>query len=246
MLLMPSIDLRGGHCVRLRQGDFAAETRYELDPLLLLRRYRDLGAPWLHVVDLDGARDGEAGNHNVLAALAREPGIALQAGGGVRNRKAALELMQLGVARVVIGSAAVEAADEVEAWLHEFGPGRICLAFDVRHDQHGTPLLRTRGWRQATPWSLWDGVGRFLAAGLRHVLCTDIERDGALAGPNCALYREAAARYPQLRWLASGGIAGIDDLHELASTGAAAAISGIALLEDRLPAEELQPFLRDA
>ena len=246
MLLMPSIDLRGGHCVRLRQGDFAAETRYLLDPLQLLRRYRDLGAPWLHVVDLDGARDGEAGNRNVLAALAREPGMALQAGGGVRSREALHELLQLGVARVVIGSAAVEAADEVGAWLGEFGPEQICLAFDVRHDARGTPLLRTRGWQQATPWSLWDGVGHFLAAGLRHVLCTDIDRDGVLAGPNAGLYREAAARYPHLRWQASGGIASIDDLHELASAGAAAAISGTALLEDRLPAEELQPFLRGA
>ena len=137
MLLMPSIDLRGGHCVRLRQGDFAAETRYLLDPLQLLRRYRDLGAPWLHVVDLDGARDGAAGNRNALAALAREPGMALQAGGGVRSREAVHELLQLGVARVVIGSAAVEAADQVGAWFGEFGPEQICLAFDVRHDARG-------------------------------------------------------------------------------------------------------------
>ena len=246
MLLMPSIDLRGGHCVRLRQGDYAAETRYPQEPLELLQRYRDLGAPWLHVVDLDGARDGEAGNRAVLAALAREPGMALQAGGGVRSRATVRELLQLGVARVVIGSAAVETANEVAAWLGEFGPERICLAFDVRHDDRGIPLLRTRGWQHATPWSLWDGVGRFLATGLRHVLCTDIERDGALAGPNTGLYREAVTRYPQLYWQASGGIAVIGDLHALASTGAAAAVSGTALLEDRLPFEDLQPFLRAA
>ncbi len=246
MLLIPSIDLRAGHCVRLRQGDFAAETRYAADPLQLLQRYRELGAPWLHIVDLDGARDGQAGNQHVLAALAREGGPALQVGGGVRSRAAVLALLQLRVARVVIGSAAVEAADEVEAWLGEFGPERIVLAFDVRHDQRGVPLLRTRGWQQATTSSLWDGVDRFLAAGLRHVLCTDIECDGALAGPNTGLYREAVMRYPQLRWQASGGIAAIGDLHALASAGAAAAISGTALLEERLPTGELQPFLRDA
>ena len=246
MLLMPSIDLLGGRCVRLHQGDFAAATRYELEPLALLQRYRDLGAAWLHIVDLDGARDGLAANRALIATLASQPGIELQVGGGVRTRAAASELLQLGVARVVIGSAAIEAADQVEAWFADLGAERLCLAFDVRHDAAGTPLLRTRGWQTATRWSLWDGVQRFLAAGLRHVLCTDIERDGALAGPNCALYREAATRFQQLRWQASGGVACIADLQALAATGAAAAVSGKALLEMRLPAGELQPFLRDA
>lgn len=246
MLLIPSIDLRGGRCVRLLKGDFAAETRYDLEPALLLQRYRGCGASWLHIVDLDGARDGLLANRSVIAALAEQSGIALQVGGGVRRRDVAADLLDLGVGRVVVGSAAVEAADEVSSWLAEFGPERVCLAFDVRHDAAGTPLLQTRGWRQATPLTLWNGVERYLAAGLRHVLCTDIERDGALTGPNVALYREAAARFPQIRWQASGGVADIANLHALAAAGAAAAISGKALLEDRLPMEELQPFLRDA
>jgi phosphoribosylformimino-5-aminoimidazole carboxamide ribotide isomerase len=246
VLLIPSIDLRGGRCVRLLKGDFAAETRYEFEPTELLRRYRQLGASWLHIVDLDGARDGLLANRTVIAALAAQPDIALQVGGGVRSREVAADLLRLGVARVVVGSAAVEAADEVAAWLAEFGPERLCLAFDVRLDAAGAPLLQTRGWRQSTPLSLWEGVERYLAAGLRHVLCTDIERDGALAGPNVGLYREAAARYPQLRWQASGGVAEMANLHALAAAGAAAAISGKALLEDRLPLEELRPFLHDA
>ena len=246
MLLMPAIDLRGGLCVRLRQGDFSAETRYPHNPVQLLQRYRTLGAPWLHLVDLDGARDGVRANQATIARLAAESGIALQVGGGVRTRQSVAELLALGVARVVVGSAAVETPDEVALWFDEFGTERICLAFDIRHDAGGTPMLRTRGWQRDGDCSLWAGVERYAGAGLRHVLCTDIERDGALSGPHVELYRSAAHRYPDLLWQASGGIAGIGDLHALAAAGAAAAISGTALLEDRLPLEELQPFLRAA
>jgi phosphoribosylformimino-5-aminoimidazole carboxamide ribotide isomerase len=249
MLLIPAIDLRGGRCVRLCRGEFAAETAYELRPLDLLRRYRDAGACWLHLVDLDGARDGRGANRAIIAELAAhagQGGIALQVGGGVRSLQVAQELLQLGVARVVIGSAAVSAPDEVRAWLAELGAERVCLAFDVRHDAAGNPLLRTHGWQQATAWSLWQAVERFLAAGLRHVLCTDIERDGTLDGPNLGLYQQAAARFPRLRWQASGGVGGAADLRALAAAGAAAAVVGKALLEQRLSLPELQPFWRDA
>ena len=246
MLVIPSIDLRGGHCVRLLRGDFGAETRYAAEPLELLQRYLALGAPWLHIVDLDGARDGVLANLSTIAALARQSGIALQVGGGVRARATALKLLGLGVARVIVGSAAVETPEEVRAWLAEFGPEHLALAFDVRFDAQGVPLLRTRGWREATTLSLWQGVEKFRSAGLRHVLCTDIDRDGALAGPNLALYREAVARYPDMHWQASGGVSSIADLHALAAAGASAAVSGTALLEERLPLEGLQPFLRVA
>jgi phosphoribosylformimino-5-aminoimidazole carboxamide ribotide isomerase len=246
VLLIPSIDLRGGHCVRLFKGDFGTETRYAVEPHELLQRYRTLGAPWLHVVDLDGARDGVLANRSTIAALATQHGIALQVGGGVRTRAAAMELLQLGVARVIVGSSAVETPEEVIAWLAECGPEHLALAFDVQFDAQGTPLLRTRGWQQATTLSLWQGVERFRSAGLRHVLCTDIDRDGALAGPNIALYRDAVARYPDIHWQASGGVSSIADLHALAAAGVTAAVSGKALLEERLPLEGLQPFLRAA
>lgn len=246
MLLIPAIDLRGGLCVRLLRGDFNAETRYDSEPLQLLRRYRALGAAWLHVVDLDGARDGESANRQAIAQLAQQPGIRLQAGGGVRTREDVEQLLALGVARVAIGSAAVERPAQVSGWLAHFGAERICLALDVRCRADGLPMLYTRGWREATTLSLWDTVSNYLPAGLRHVLCTDIERDGALAGPNVALYAEARARFPQVAWQASGGVAGPGDLQQLAATGVAAAISGRALLEHRLQPGDLQPFLRDA
>jgi phosphoribosylformimino-5-aminoimidazole carboxamide ribotide isomerase len=246
MLLIPSIDLRGGQCVRLLRGDFAAETRYPTAPLQLLQHYRALGAHWLHVVDLDGARDGHAANRPVIAELALQPGISLQVGGGVRSRASVDELLALGVARLAIGSAAVDDHSEVETWLRHFGAERLCLAFDVRLQPDGVPVLHTRGWRQATRLSLWDAIESYLPSGLRHVLCTDIERDGALAGPNVGLYVEARARYPQIHWQASGGVGSIQDLRSLAASGVAAAISGKALLEDRLPHGDLQPYLPGA
>ena len=246
MLLIPSIDLRGGHCVRLLKGDFAAETRYEFAPHELLSRYQRLGARWLHVVDLDGARDGAPLNRTLIHQLAAQRAVRLQVGGGLRDRAAVDDLLSRGVARVVIGSAAVEQRAQVAGWMHSVGPERICLAFDVRLDAQAVPRLQTRGWRRQSALSLWDAVAAFADDGLRHVLCTDIDRDGALAGPNLALYREALQRFPQIQWQASGGIGSGADLAALAAHGVPAAISGKALLEERISLEELRPFLPNA
>lgn len=243
MQLIPSIDLRGGQVVRLLKGAFDAETRYDLEPAALLERYADLGARWLHVVDLDGARDGVAGNLALIAKLAASERIALQVGGGVRTRAALDALLAAGVERVVIGSAAVEDPQFAQAALREHGARRVCLAVDVRLDAGGVPRARTRGWVTEHPVSPWEIVERFTTDGLRHVLCTDIERDGALAGPNFELYAEAQARFPAIAWQASGGVRDAADLEKLASLGLDAAISGKALLEGRMTAEELRPFL---
>ena len=197
--LIPAVDLRGGRCVRLLKGDFAAETRYDAEPLELLARYRGYGADWLHVVDLDGARDGSAGNRPVIAELAAEPGIELQVGGGLRNFAAVEDMLELGAARAVVGSAALTEPDEVRRWLRHFGGDRIALAFDVRLDDGGTPCLATHGWLRQSTLSLWQAVADFVDAGLKHVLCTDVGRDGALTGPNVDLYTEAVRRYPQHR-----------------------------------------------
>jgi len=247
VLLIPSIDLRGGRCVRLLRGDFERETRYELEPQELLRRYRALGASWLHLVDLDGARDGSGHGANVnrllIERLAAHSSLHLQVGGGVRSAAVIDELLRIGVARVVIGSAAVERPDEVSGWLERYGSERLCLAFDLRLDEQHVPRLQTHGWRQSSTQTLWDAVASFAARGLKHLLCTDIDRDGALSGPNVTLYQEALRRFPALQWQASGGIASSADLGALAACGLPAAISGTALLQERIPIEELRPFL---
>ncbi len=246
MLLIPAIDLRNGRCVRLFQGDFRAETRYEFEPHELLLRYRALGASWLHIVDLDAARDGTLANRATILALAGQRAVRLQVGGGMRSAEAIEDLLRHGVERVVVGSAAVERPLEVAAWLGRFGPEHVCLAFDVILDDTSEPRVRTRGWTQSTGVSLWQAVEPFISVGLKHVLCTDIERDGAMSGPNVDLYRRAVERFPQFAWQASGGVRDAADLMALQRIGVAAAVSGKALLEERFTSEELRPFLPNA
>ncbi|MGH9640989.1 MAG: 1-(5-phosphoribosyl)-5-[(5-phosphoribosylamino)methylideneamino] imidazole-4-carboxamide isomerase [Terriglobales bacterium] len=243
MLLIPSIDLRQGRCVRLRQGDFATESAYPVDPATLLERYRSLGARWVHVVDLDGAKDGAAGNTSIVSALAAHPSVCIQAGGGVRGPKDIETLLLAGVARVVVGTVALERPRDVIAWLAHYGPERICLAFDVRSSPGGEPQVRTQGWTCNSAVSLASAIEAYPSELLSHVLCTDIERDGTLRGPSVALYCQCVARFPSLRWQASGGIRDGHDLSVLKSLGVAAAVSGTALLEERISTKELRAFL---
>ncbi len=233
MRLLPSIDLRDGQCVRLLHGDFDAETRYDITPQALHSRYRALGAQWLHCVDLDGARDGQLANRDLIEAMAADGLPRLQVGGGVRSRKIVEDLLQAGIGRVIVGSAAIETPEDVARWIEVFGPERIGLAIDVRLDADSVPRVQTRGWQQSTSATLWDTVQQFLSSGLRHVLCTDIARDGALQGPNLELYADCVRRFPAIEWQASGGVRDAQDLEALAEVGVAQAISGKALLERR-------------
>jgi phosphoribosylformimino-5-aminoimidazole carboxamide ribotide isomerase len=245
MKLIPAIDLRDGRCVRLLKGDFAQVTEYPVDPVALAVEYREQGADWLHIVDLDGAKRGEPVNLPLIERMQAAAGISVQYGGGVRT-PASLERALGVVTRVVVGSLAVTAPDTVAEWLTTYGPERLVLALDVRLADDGTPLIATHGWTRASTLTLGDAIERYAAAGLRHVLCTDIDRDGALTGPNVALYRDCASRWPGIAFQASGGVRDVGDLTALAAAGAAAAVSGKALLEGRLKPEEIEPFLRGA
>jgi phosphoribosylformimino-5-aminoimidazole carboxamide ribotide isomerase len=245
MEIIPAIDLLGGRCVRLFQGDFARVTEYEDDPVELARRYLAAGARRLHVVDLDGARSGSPANLAIIARLAAEPRLPVQAGGGIRNRAMMDALLAAGVARVVIGSTAIRDPDTAVGWLASVGPDRFVLAFDVTLDPaNGEPLAMTHGWRERSARGLWDLMEQFLAAGARHFLCTDVGRDGTLAGPNNTLYAECTRRFPEARILASGGLASAADLPALAATGVAGVVVGRALLDGRLSIEEIRQFSR--
>jgi phosphoribosylformimino-5-aminoimidazole carboxamide ribotide isomerase len=244
--LIPAIDLKGGRCVRLFKGDFAAETVYSNEPPTVLDRYVALGAGRVHIVDLDGAKDGEQPNREIVMALAARKCAKLQVGGGLRTLSRVKAYLDGGVERAVIGSLAVTAPEEVIKWFREVEPKRIVLALDVRIDASGTPLLTTHGWQDTSTTSLWAAVEHYVSHGLTHVLCTDISRDGALSGPNLGLYREAVDRFPNISWQASGGVASGADLKALDEVGVAAVISGKAMLENKISLEELRPFLPNA
>jgi len=245
MQLMPAIDLRDGRCVRLLQGDFEQETRYSVDPVELAQHYRELGARTLHVVDLDGAKQGVPVNLPVIRRMRAAAGVDVQLGGGIRARASLEDALEV-AARAVIGSLAVSEPELVASWLTEFGPDRLTLALDVRLAADGTPMIATHGWTRASTLSLGAAIERFAAVGLKHVLCTDIERDGALSGPNVELYRDCVRRWPGIEFQASGGVRDAGDLAALAAAGVRATVSGKALLEGRLKPEEIRPFLRGA
>ncbi len=229
--IIPAIDLLDGGCVRLKYGDFDQRKNYSADPLELAENYAGAGARWLHVVDLAASRDGAAANINPLLSLLQSAPQSVQTGGGVRDETDVQLRLDNGADRVVVGSISVTQPERFAAWLGEFGPDRIVAALDVQIDDAGVPWPRTHGWTQASALSLWELLDFLNDKGLRHLLCTDIARDGAMTGPNLGLYREVVRRYPDLFVQASGGVSSLADLQLLPRTGVAAAISGKALLE---------------
>jgi phosphoribosylformimino-5-aminoimidazole carboxamide ribotide isomerase len=242
MELIPAIDLRNGQVVRLRQGNFSSETRYRKTPEQLLRQYRKSGARRVHLVDLEAARLGKAGDATLLRKLAVNSSVRIQFGGGVRKRDDVARFLDAGAERVVAGSVAVHSPARFADWIRRFGQERIVAALDVRIGDDRTPRLATHGWQRATRLSLWKVVSRLEHLGLKHVICTDIARDGALAGPNVELYRECALRFPFMAWQASGGVRDATDLHALAVARVDAAIAGKSLIESDIPNRELSPF----
>jgi len=238
MKLIPAIDLLDGACVRLLHGDFNQVTVYSDRALDLATTYAEAGAEWLHVVDLAASRDGEGADSSALFGLLGNAPQKVQTGGGVRGEGDIVERLENGADRVVIGSLCVTRPDRFKAWLRSFGPDRLVAALDIQRDRDGVPWPRIHGWTEGADRTLWSFLDEFSDAGLRHLLCTDISRDGALSGPNTVLYREIVMRYPGLRLQASGGVAGLEDLRDLAQAGAHAAITGKALLDGLFTVEE--------
>jgi phosphoribosylformimino-5-aminoimidazole carboxamide ribotide isomerase len=234
--IIPAIDLRGGQVVRLKQGDYAQQTTYAADPRELAKRYAQAGAAWLHLVDLDGARSGRLDNLAVISSIAAD-GMAIQAGGGVREEDDLQRLFDAGVRRVALGSVAIRDPERVAGWLGKYGAERLTLALDTRHvDGHWA--LPSAGWTEVEARTLDELAPWYAARGARHLLCTDIDRDGMLAGFNLALYRHLAEVIPSLAVQASGGVRSLDDIRAAREAGARGVILGRALLEGRFTVEE--------
>jgi phosphoribosylformimino-5-aminoimidazole carboxamide ribotide isomerase len=238
MIIYPAIDLRGGRVVRLTEGRFDQEKSYADDPVAVAKEFAAAGASWLHVVDLDGARNPANRQTALVEQIARDSGLRVQAGGGIREPSQIEALLAAGVERVVLGSVAVNDPDRVRDWLARFGPEKIILSPDIRLDANGTPRVATSGWQETTGLELDDFLRSYSADGLRHILCTDISRDGKLTGPNSQLYAKLVQRFPSLQIQASGGVSSLEDLQALQGTGAAGAIVGRALYEKKFTLQE--------
>lgn len=235
---IPALDVRQGKVVRLRQGDYDKQTDFPGSPLQLASDYAQAGAQWLHLVDLDAARSGGYSLLPLVRALAAETTLKVQTGGGVRLTADVEALLAAGASRVVVGTVAIREPDKVCDWLHQFGAERITLALDVRRDGNGDWRLPVAGWTEASPATLDSLLARYSDAGVRHVLCTDIARDGMLAGYSLDLYRELASRWPGLQFQASGGVRDVADIKASRAAGASGAILGRALLEGRFTLAE--------
>ncbi|MDG2526660.1 1-(5-phosphoribosyl)-5-[(5-phosphoribosylamino)methylideneamino]imidazole-4-carboxamide isomerase [Stenotrophomonas sp. HITSZ_GD] len=233
----PALDIRQGRVVRLLQGDYARQTTYGDDPLPRAKAFLDTGARWMHLVDLDAARAGGYTLAPLLRAIA-DTGLQVQTGGGIRAREDLDRLFDAGAARVVIGSLAVRESAQVIEWLHAFGPERITVALDTRQDAQGRWRLPVAGWTDTAGEELDVLARRYADAGLRHLLCTDIARDGMLSGPNMDLYAQLREWVPQLQVQVSGGVRDLDDVAAARAAGCAGVVLGKALLEGRLDLRE--------
>lgn len=232
MIIYPAIDVMGGRVVRLRQGRFNDVTTYPADIAGSLERFADAGAEWAHIVDLEGARMRSPIQHDLIAGLAQSAPLKLQIGGGFRTRSQISQMLSAGVSRVVIGSLAIREPGLVSTWINEFGAERIALSFDVKFVD-AVPMVCVSGWAERSGKSLWEAASHY--PDVRHVLITDIGKDGMLAGPNVKLLDEAVDRLPGVSIQASGGISSIDDLRRLRTAGA---IVGRALWEERIDLAE--------
>jgi len=237
-MMIPAIDLIDGQVVRLYQGDYQQKTNYTYSAKERQNLYAKAGATVMHFVDLDGAKDSTKRQLTLLKTLVNHKTMIIQVGGGVRCKEDVEQLLAVGADRVVIGSLAIKQPKLVKEWLLEFGGEKIVLALDVKIDENGNKTLPTHGWIEDSGVNLEELLEHYQDAGLKHVLCTDISKDGTLSGSNVTMYSELCTQYPTLQWQASGGIGSLNDIKALLPTGVSGVILGRSLLEGKFTLEE--------
>ena len=237
-MMIPAIDLIDGEVVRLFQGDYQQKTQYQYTAKERQDAYAKAGATVMHFVDLDGAKDSTKRQLTLLKTLVKHDSMTIQVGGGVRCKADVQQLLSLGADRIVIGSLAIKEPALMQQWLTEFGGEHIVLALDVKIDASGNKTLPTHGWIEDSGVNLESLLDDYIAAGLIHVLCTDISKDGTLSGSNVEMYQELCQQYPSIKWQASGGIGSLGDIKALIPTGVDGVILGRSLLEGKFTLEE--------
>lgn len=234
MIILPAIDIIGGRCVRLSQGDYNQQTQYEAMPVDMVKQYVAHGFKRIHVVDLDGAKASSPQNLDTLSELAAVPGAEIEWGGGIKSVEALGAVFDAGAKYAVVGSVAAKQPELFEQWLRMFGPERIVLGADVREGR-----VAVNGWQEEMDVTIDDLVDRFLKYGLSQVICTDISRDGMLQGPATELYVRLQKKYPKVDFTVSGGISSMADIHALKTAHLRRVIVGKAIYEGRITLDEL-------
>ena len=236
--LIPAIDIIEGQCVRLTKGDYQQKTVYRDSPAEVAKEFEALGFKRLHVVDLDGAKSKHIVNSEVLSRITAETNLTVDFGGGIKTDEDIEKAFAAGAAMVTVGSIAVTQPDLFMGWLEKYGTNRMILGADVRHGK-----ISINGWKEDSTEDLLPFLRKYIDAGVRNVLCTEISKDGTLAGPAIDLYKQVMDTYPELHLIASGGVSSIDDIIALDAAGIPAVVFGKAIYEGRIDLRELITLL---
>ena len=232
--LIPAIDIINGQCVRLTKGDYQQKTVYSDSPAEVAKGFEQIGFQRLHVVDLDGAKSKHIVNDAVLRSITETTGLTVDFGGGIKTDDDIRKAFDAGAAMVTVGSIAVQQPELCFEWLEKYGPERIILGADVRHGK-----ISINGWKEDSDEDLLPFLRKYIDAGIRNVLCTEISKDGTLAGPAIELYKSIMQEYPGLHLIASGGVSSIDDIKALDAAGIPAVVFGKAIYEGRIDLQKL-------
>lgn len=237
MYIIPAIDLIGGKCVRLSQGDYSSKKEYHDDPLEMAKRFEGAGISRLHLVDLDGAKAKKIINGDVLERICAGTNLQVDFGGGIQADEEIEKAFSLGAKQVTGGSIAVKNPTLFDEWITKYGSEKIILGADAKNKK-----IAVGGWEETTSVELIPFIQSYFDKGIRYVICTDVAKDGLLQGPSVDLYREILQEIPELKLIASGGVSSVKDLEELEKVGVYGAIVGKAYYEGRVTLEELAAF----
>lgn len=239
--IIPAIDLIEGKCVRLSQGDYSKKTVYNENPLEVAKQFEDIGITRLHLVDLDGAKKGEVVNLKVLETIASKTNLVIDFGGGIKNENAIQSVINAGATIVTIGSVAVKQPEMFYSWISKFGSDKILLGADVKNEN-----ITISGWLENTEINIIDFLHQNISKGLKQAFCTDVSKDGMLEGPSINLYKKIIAVFPELYFVASGGVSNMRDVIELQKINCNGVIIGKAIYEGRISMNELKNFIKNA
>lgn len=238
MQIIPAIDIIDGKCVRLTQGDYSQKKIYNEHPLEVAKQFEDAGLKRLHLVDLDGAKQKAVKNWKVLDTIASKTKLVIDFGGGITSEDDVKIVFDSGAALATVGSIAVKNEFEFVKWLLIFGADKFLLGADVKDK-----MIAIHGWLETTDKSIFDFIENYISKGVQQIFCTDVSKDGKLEGPSADLYKEIVTKFPALYFIASGGVASVDDLRTLKEIGCKGVIIGKAIYENRISLNELKAFI---